>query len=264
MVIYTYRIPYKFSDTIRLKVIADWHIGSAYCDEKCIKKYLEDSDDKTYFIGLGDIADCVIVSDKKRYLKSSDAMDGDDIIDQQEDKVYSLLEPYKDRIIGLALGNHEQSILKHCSVNICKRLCNRLNTKYLGYSYITRLILHENSSRSRSVYIRGIHGWGASSRNQGGDLNKYMRDLNFYACDVALYGHSHKLQADRIPRLSMSGNKLISRDRHLVLCGSFLKTLSDDENPSYAELAGYPPIPIGAPTISITPNNEWVKIKVDL
>lgn len=264
MVIYTYRIPYKLGETIRLKTISDWHIGSTYCDEKCIKKYLEDSDDKTYFIGLGDVADSVIISDKKRYLKSSDATTGDDIIDQQENKIFNILESYKNNIIGLGLGNHEQSLVKHSSTNIIKRLCTRLDTKYLGYSFIIRLILHENNSRVRSVYVRGIHGWGASSRNQGGDLNKYMRDLNFYSCDVALYGHCHKLQADRIPRLSMSGNKLISRDRHLVLCGSFLKTLSDDENPSYAELAGYPPIPIGAPTISLKPDNTWVKIKVDL
>lgn len=264
MIVYPYHITYKYGETIKLKIVADWHVGNKYCDERCIKKYISDSDDKTYFLGLGDIFDAIIVSDKKRYLKSSDGTEGDDILDQQEDKIYSILEPVKDRIIGLGSGNHEQSILKYSSTNLCKRLSNRLGTKYLGYSYIVKLFLREQAGRGRSVIIRGVHGWGGASRSQGGDLTKYSKDLSFYDSDIALYGHCHKLQADRIPRLSVIGNRLVSKDRHLILCGSFLKTLSDDENPSYAELAGYPPIPIGAPTIAITPNNNWVKIKVDL
>lgn len=262
MVIYTHKINYKYGETIKIKPIFDVHLGSTSCDETAFKKYLADSDESTYFIGGGDLLDSIICSDTKRYTKSNDATEGNDIIDQQIEKMYNLLEPYKEKIIGLTLGNHENTIIKYHGTNPIKRLCKMLDVKFLGYSSLVRLILSENGSRGRTVIFRIHHGWGGGARTIGADLTKFSKDTSYYDADIFLYGHVHKNQSDEIPRLGLAGDKLIARPKVIVLCGTFLKTLSDDEEPTYSELSGYPPVAIGCSTILIRPNTTWVNIKV--
>ena len=117
----------------------------------------------------------------------------------------------------------------------------------------------------RKVVIRGHHGWGGGSRTQGADLTKYSRDVAYWDADIFGYGHVHRLQDDRIPRLGLVGKKLIAKPKVMVICGTFLKTLSEDASPSYSERAGYPPTEIGGAIISIKPDShKWVDIRVIL
>jgi len=161
-------------------------------------------------------------------------------------------------------GNHEDNIIKRCSVNPMKMLCDALGVNYLGYSFLVRLIFSENGARGRTVIIRGHHGWGMGGRTLGGELTKYSKDLSQFDCDIALYGHTHRLQADTMPRLGIVGDKLVSKEKHLVICGTFLKTFSDGTDATYAEQLGLQPAKIGGATISIKPNDTWVKISVEV
>ena len=258
------RIEYKYGDIIKIKPIFDVHLGASVCDEQAFKRYLGDSDEKTYFIGGGDLLDSIICSDLKRYTKSNDSTSGDDIIDEQLDRMYALLEPYKEKILGLGEGNHESKITKSHGTNPIKRLAKMLNTPFLSYTWMYRLVLAENKARVRTVVIRGHHGWGGGARTIGADLTKFSRDTAYYDADIFLYGHVHKRQYDEVPRLSLAGGKLIARPKIIVLCGTFLKTLSPDENSTYSEIAGYPPISIGGATISIRPDSKFVSISVSV
>ena len=94
------RIEYKYGDGgIKIKPIFDVHYGHTLCDVAAFKKYLEDSDDKTWFIGGGDFLDSITVIDP-RYRKSIDAFGSEEIIDEQVDGMFKILEPYKDKILG--------------------------------------------------------------------------------------------------------------------------------------------------------------------
>lgn len=257
------KIPYTYGESIKLKPIFDVHYGSTLCDVRAFKKFLEDSDDKTYFIGGGDLLDSIVVTDK-RYTKNIDAMETEEILDEQIDGLYSILEPYKERIIGTGLGNHEYTILKKCNTNPIKRLAEKLGTEYLGYSWFYKLTLSEKNSRGRTVIIYGNHGYGGGSRTQGADLTKYSKDTSYYSADIFMYGHVHRLQFDEIPRLGIVGNKLIAKPKVLVICGSFKKSLSDDTSVTWEQTCGFPPTKIGGPTISIKPNSTWCDISVSL
>lgn len=265
MKVTTHRVNYKYGDTFALKPIADVHMGSMACDVKAFKEYLADSDDKTLFIGIGDLLDCIIVKDFKRYRKSGDSSFGDAIIDEQIDKAEEILRPYTDRIIGLGHGNHEDTIIKVCSTNPIKRLCKRLDVPFLGYSGLVRLIFSIRDKgkfgKTRTVVIRYHHGWGGGSRTQGADLTKYSRDLAYWDADIYLYGHVHRQQTDSIPRLGLSGEKVISRPKIMAICGTFLKTYLDTNNPTYSEVKGYPPVELGGVVVKIKPYREWVKMK---
>ena len=264
MIIHEVRIPYKYGDEFRLKPLGDIHYGNTYCDKTALKSYLSDCDENTRIVGLGDYIDAIISRDVKRYMKHSDDSTSDAIIDEQVDGLCEILMPYKDLFIGVGDGNHEHTVVKHHGTNPMKRISERLGCKHLGYSWLIKLVFHEDGSRVRTVIIRGHHGWGGGSRTQGADLTKYSKDIAYWDADIFLYGHTHKLQSDKMERLGIAGKKLVAKPKYLFVCGTFLKTLSLTTDATYSEVAGYPPTSIGAPNITIKPENKWLTIESDV
>ena len=264
MIIYTHRVEYSYGDVIKIKPIGDVHFGNKYCDKNAFKSFLEDSDDNTYFLGIGDLMDSIIVSDLKRYQKHSDDIAGDAILDSQIDGIYEILKPYKDKIIGLGRGNHEDTIIKYCGTDLMQRLCNRLECKYLGLSGLIRFMMTDSGARGRTIIIRWHHGWGGGSRTQGADLTKYSKDTMHWDADIFLYGHVHRKQSDAVPRLGLSGEKLINKPKLIGICGTFLKTYSNTTSSTYSELKGYPPVEIGGITVNIKPREYGVKSWIDV
>jgi hypothetical protein len=260
----SHRVGYKYGDSFNLKPIADVHLGSKACDVKAFKEFLADSDEKTLFLGIGDLLDCIIVKDMKRYRKSGDDTYGDAVVDEQIDRAEEILTPYKDRIVGLGHGNHEDTIIKVAGTNPMKRLCKRLDVPFLGLSGLVRLTFgldKQKGGRGRTVIIRYHHGWGGGSRTQGADLTKFSKDISYWDADIYLYGHVHRQQTDSVPRLGLSGDKLISKPKIICICGTFLKTYLNGDDPTYSELKGYPPVEIGGVCITIKPHRRWVKMR---
>jgi len=263
MLVIEKKIPYHYGETIKIKTIADIHYGHALCDVKALEYFLADSDKHTYFVGVGDFLDSIVVTDK-RYRKSIDAISSEEIVDEQIDELYKILEPYKKQFINISLGNHEDTIVKKCGTNPAKRLAEKMGVPYTGYSCFIKLIMSENGGRGRTVIIHQHHGFGGGGRTSGGDLSKFARDASFYIGDIHLYGHVHRLQFDEIPRLGISGTKLIARPTILVICGTFKKSLTNTSTSTWEETMGFPPSKIGGATINIKPNNTWVNIDVTL
>jgi predicted phosphodiesterase len=256
------------AEELKIKPIFDVHLGSPLCDLNALREYLSESDKDTVFICGGDLLDCIIVSDTKRYRKGGDNNEGEAIIDDQIDKMVKILSPYKDRILGIGNGNHEDNITIRCGTNPSARIAKAINVPELGYSWLYRIFLDRKVGKNtdtRMITIRGHHGWSGGSRTQGADLTKYSRDVAYWDADLFLYGHTHRLQSDEIPRLGLNkAGKLIARPKAMVICGTYLKTFSQDTTPSYSEKAGYPPLTIGGASISLRKTNEWVKIRVTL
>ena len=259
MIILPYRVPYKYGQTIKIKPLFDVHLGNKYCDKKAFLKYLADSDDLTYFIGGGDMLDSITVTDW-RYEKHADDTKTDAVVDEQVKAMVDILEPYKDKIIGLGRGNHEKTIIKKCGTDPAARVCEALGVPYLGYSWFIRFILHEDGSRARTIRIRGHHGYGGGGRTEGGEITKYWREANEWEADVFLYGHTHHLKADHKDRMAVAGNTLIARPKHLALCGTYLRTFSETTDSTYSEEAGYKPSSIGGVTVHIQPDSSWAKV----
>jgi hypothetical protein len=256
LITYSHRIDYKYGETIQILPISDVHMGSEYCDEQGFKKWL-DRHQGAYLLGNGDLMDMVITSDLKRYRKTSDGTEGDDIVDQQIGRMYQYLKPFKGRIIGLGTGNHEDSITKHCGTNPMKRLCEMLGCKFLGYTWLIKLLFSsDKGGRGRAVVIYGTHGWGGGSRTQGADLTKFSKHIGSWDADCFLFGHVHRKQSDRIPRLGLAADKaltLVAKPQLIGITGTWLKTLSATADPTYSELKGYPPVEIGGLVLNIKP-----------
>jgi len=264
MIVTEYAIPYTYGQTITLKPLFDVHLGNSYCDVNELRRYLNDKDENTYLIGGGDILDSIITKDIKRYAKHADACESDAVIDEQIERAYDYLKDYKGKIVGLGTGNHESAINKHHGTHPIRRLCKMLDTTSLGFSWIVKLKLSENKERTRTLIIRGHHGWGGGSRTQGADLTKYSKDMAYWDADMFLYGHVHRRQSDKIDRMGLSGTSLIPKPKYLYLCGTFLKTFSLTDEATYSEEKGYPPVAIGGVNIKLKPGNKWLSIDADV
>lgn len=258
-------IEYKYGETIKIKNIIDPHIGAAAADIRSLKACLQDSDEKTFFLNIGDLFDGIIFTDK-RYEKGGDAFrhsNSSAIIDDQVDFGRAIIEPYASKFIGLGLGNHERTCLLKHGTNPIRRICGQLSIPYLGYSGLIRVYLHEKgNTRGRSVIIRYHHGFGGGGRTGGSSITKYERQMADWDADIFVFGHDHNLDAKPYARYSLAGNSLIYKPKWLIIGGTYLETMQVGGDPTYAEVKGYRPVPIGGTTIEITPDSKWAKINV--
>ena len=111
MVIFKYRIPYKYGDIIKLIPLFDIHIGNKCCDVSALRRFIQENNNKhTYWILGGDQLDNIIVTDP-RYRKSLDATEREEIVDEQIEMLYEILKPIKDRIIGIGCLSADTLIL---------------------------------------------------------------------------------------------------------------------------------------------------------
>lgn len=262
MICHTVRIPYQLGQVFRFVPLFDLHSGHRQFDKKQLIRDLANLDPETYLFTGGDEHDSIVITDK-RYAKSVDATEGEAIINEQVETTYDILRPHSKQLLGIGMGNHDDAILKKSGVNPNLWLAKWLDVPFLGYHYVLRLIFSENGSRGRTVLIRVHHGWGGGGRTQGGSLTKYSKDTQFYECDIFCYGHDHQLKADRIQRIGVAGEKIISKPKLICLCGTYKKTLSKVPDVAWEERQGFTPTSIGHLTINIKPTSKWVEYWVE-
>lgn len=246
-------------DPITVKPIFDVHFGHRLCDVKALKEHLNTDKNNSWIVTGGDIGDTVILTDK-RFRRSMDSSDSDDILNYQTEKIVEIFEPYRDRILGWGDGNHERRVVRIASYNLSKSVSERLGVTYLGYSWFLTLLFRDkkNGTHSHSpckVVIYGHHGFGGASRTEGGSITKYCRHAKQVIADICLYGHDHVLDSMPLDLIGTTGTKQKACKRYVVICGTFMKTFSDSNNPAWSEEMGFPARSIGAAKIKIWPKS---------
>ncbi|MHA1852297.1 MAG: hypothetical protein ACTSUF_02195 [Candidatus Heimdallarchaeaceae archaeon] len=136
------------TDEVKLIPVGDIHYGARECDKKLLKgtlDYIEKSG--AYVIGMGDYIDCATrnsVSDI--YTAVRNPMSA-------YEEIVNFLEPIKDRIFGLHIGNHEYRIWRESGINLVKMMAKELDTKYLGFAVFTKLRV-----KNQNYSIYSTHG----------------------------------------------------------------------------------------------------------
>lgn len=179
------------------------------------------------------------------------------------------LNPYKEKILGIGEGNHEEKLRKKCGHNFLKLLCENLRVPYMGYTWFLRLILTDTGrrtgrgNRNRTLLIRGHHGWG-SGRTAGRDLTAYEKDMIHYPeAHIYCFGHTHSGKLGKpYHTIGLSGNTIIQKTKVLLTSGGYQKTLSEGEDAGYAEIKDYPPGALGVPRVSIKVTERWLNMEV--
>lgn len=268
----------SLSDWQHIEGMGDLHIGNIGADKnKIIEriKYIK-NDSKRHTIIMGDLADCITVSDKRWDLKTYDPYLEEP--DKQYEWVIDALEPIKHKIVGIHTGNHDETLRKKIALQLrassmsedyiaeqsdwVQKVCKRLNVGYLGSSAFTRLTFEEPGKKNRKVQFKiySTHGSAGAGRT-GNALNKLEDMVKSYNADIYLMGHTHKFVTDKQVYLDVAqrGNKLRKRTRLLGNTGGFLDGHLLNKF-SYVEAMNLPPARTGTITVSIKPETYSLNI----
>lgn len=250
----------KESDTWKLWLIGDVHLGSRGCAlsrfQNTIQKIKEDK--YSLWIGLGDYADYIGYKDSRFDPEGVDTelkiRDLGRLGKVQQDSFVREVWDIRDKCVGLLKGNHEDAYERHNhAANLHEETCSALGARNLGYSCFLDLVF--KTSRNEHTFRVVAHHGAGFAQTAGGKLNRLISFMNsFPLADIFLMGHVHeKLQHTRpIIGADDACERLIEVLQLGVVGGTYLKTYS--EGPAiYGEKKGYRPVALGSPAVIIHP-----------
>lgn len=268
--------------------IADVHLGATNCDEELLQDYIVAIRDEphAYWVGMGDLLDCVGRKGDPRYRQNalaSWARDEEDPIIVQLWRLVEYLRPIADKCLGLIEGNHEAWLLSRMGRDIYQEyarllLGERADDLMLGVHGYIHLVTRRAAGADQrqagrsDLIIYAHHGWG-SGRTDGAAANALGEALrNYPDARVALLGHRHRVLSVGVANVHIdtrqrTRQRLERRHRWGVFCGSFLNGHEADAgsrpHPSYAEEAGYAPLPVGAPYLIYRPSRDEISVIIN-
>jgi hypothetical protein len=235
------------ADKITIVPFGDVHYGSPACDFTAFASMLTwaKKEKNLYLIAMGDLFDSILADDK-RY----DARNPSPPFLKCYEQIKKMIEPVKDKMIGMHTGNHELTLSKKGYGDPVEQICTELNIPYLGYSAFTKLHTtreFKKGSEHNSVVIYSHHGFFAG-RKMGSKANNLTDLAMHWDADIYLVAHSHDLFGVRRVKVDYNGA------RKLVFCqtGTFLKT-AEWNTTTYSERAGFPPTKTGIARIEWQP-----------
>ena len=256
--------------------LGDFHLGSIDCSEHEIINRIRaiEVDPFAYWIGMGDICDCILKDDKRFRIGglAESWLKKDDIVESQRKRAKEILSPVKDKCLAFLSGNHEEAI--HCKHqdDIARHIAEDLGLPFAGFSCFAHLTFYRTEgddgklANRHSIMIHAWHGAG-SAQTEGARLMRLMHLVNEFQADIYLMGHLHAITLYAPDRLGITNHKIKSNQVIALTTGSFLRGYSqegdnDYREPSYVEEKGYKPARLGCPIIHIHPQDKTFTVEV--
>lgn len=239
-----YNVPLKAGTTLKLGLFSDIHFDSPDCDKTILKKHLDFClKDGRYILIGGDLFDAILLRDGKRAVNHL-MEKTDNQLNVKINEVVEFLRPYKDNILFIGRGNHEESILKYSGLDVLEMTIQLLNSQskhqiQLGnYANFIRFNFINNNNRSVLHYdMFQNHGAGGNSPVTKGmiDFNRIMKGT---LADLIWIGHKHHAIADfsdPIMYIDQTG-EVRMKNRQSIQTPSYQKGRTvDDHNINFAE-----------------------------
>jgi len=258
------------ADTIHLICISDVHHAQDASNEDMLIHDLEACQKYKHrlFIGVGDELDSISRADRRHKMEDlKDKFTHKDtyprLIDAEIEDYSAILGKYTkpEEWLGHISGNHPL-VMTDTQIDPTQRMCSILGHTYLGYSAFVPVVFEFKTRKSKvAMMIMAHHGFGGTNaRKEGGGFNSYIdHALRYEGWDLALYGHRHDRWTKTVPRIHPQILNGTSRkpawvkaiDRKVCQCGTYLRTLAKGVYPTYSEVKGYPPRPIGSLVLEV-------------
>lgn len=272
-------IEYKTEQNpVILCLMSDLHIGGLHVDYKLIDKELADAKKRGAKILInGDVFDAVLPGDRKRYRANNlhprlyEA--GDDMLGESIRWAYEILAPYKDDIIMIGDGNHDDAVARYHHIEPVKHLVVMLNgadgkIQYGGYHGFIHVQLRPFSDTHYGHYvIHYHHGAGGAAPVTKGAITFSRAAMWIEGADAIWRGHTHHRQAGRDNKITFNKsvvvpeNRIMTRDVLTLRTGSYFDTyvgttseqlLKHGRKDSYAALWDSPTLPKGGLMLTLT------------
>ena len=233
-----YNVPLKAGTTLKLALFSDIHFDSPYSDHQSLKKHLDFClKDGRFIIINGDLFDAILLKDGKR--ATNNLMEKtDNQLNTKINNVVKFLHPYKDNILFIGRGNHEESILKYSGIDILELTTQLLNVnnkhqiQYGNYSNFLRFNFIDNRNKSVLHYDIFIHhGLGGNSPVTAGmiDFNRLSTSI---VADLIVIGHKHRAiqnNSQPIMYIDQTGEVKL-KNRQFMQTPSYQKNHDDDNH----------------------------------
>jgi hypothetical protein len=192
------------ADEFSIHPLGDVHCGAKNCAEKALNKEVKKiyQDPNAYWFSGGDLLEAIAPHDKRfdfsilpKWMLENDAEDTaealNDIIRQQKQRICAILQPIKNKCLGLLEGNHEYAIRKNSNRNIHKEICEELECVNLTDETMMRLRFRRLKGYVVVVVVYARHGYG-SGRTDGAEPLKLGRMLaEWEDADICFSGNTH-------------------------------------------------------------------------
>lgn len=213
-------------EPFRLVLVSDLHIGlKSFRKDLWIKQLKELGAPNTYWISLGDVVEGRVGSDVKMY----DPFVTEMTLQDQYDYYFESIEPFKDKCIGMILGNHETGHVKKFALNPIMQYCATNKINY--YGDLGRVVLKNKHNTCRLLAFHGAGG----GRMVGSAINRVTSFADNFLPDLVVSGHHHKpawIMGSQ-PKELKNGT-LIRCPRHEIITGSLMDGYTNGIS-SYAE-----------------------------
>lgn len=272
---FQFNTPLKAGSTLKLGLFSDIHFDSPDCDRETLKKHLDFCKKEGRYILIGgDLYDAILLRDGKRATNKV-VEHTDNQLNTKVNALVDFLLPYRDQILFIGRGNHEESILKYSGIDILEWTVQLLNTGYkqkiqLGnYANFLRFNFTDNRGRSRLHYdIFQNHGMGGNAPQTKGMLD-FSRLAKGTVADLIFIGHKHNSITDYSDPIMFvdAFGEVKFKNRQFIQTPSYQKGRTiDDHNINFAErfythqaLPGY-----GALDLTPSADNDAYSLNADL
>ena len=229
-------LPLSFENAQEEKAIyllSDVHFDSVKCDRRLFFKHLKMAQEEgaAVFI-LGDLLDLMQMPRDPRgnYDSLRPELKKMAYIDEVLKDCADKLEPYKDVIQLISMGNHETNITKRHGVDCTQRIVALLNAKggdvVAGY-YAGWVILKcdkQGKGSRRSYPLHYHHGYGGNAKRSKGVLNVDIDMKDYPQARIIARGHTHQKWYHPVMRDVLTNNFNHSQETvHVVQTGSYKK-----------------------------------------
>ena len=218
------------SSTFRLYPLGDVHLGNKACDERLFRQVVQRiaEDDDALWVGLGDYADFINLSDPRfdsESLSSWVRMSHlGDLAKAQASRFLDIIGPIAGKCLGLIEGNHERAIEKYYERSIYSEIVSGVKERagfpvehQLAFGYSGWLMLHFYRHATRdaqgSLVRISLHHGFVGGKLAGAKALNMQRWLWCHDCDLAIFGHSHNTMAQIEAVESVRGNKIVRQHR---------------------------------------------------
>ena len=258
----TLELPTKDSKLF-IEPLGDIHIGSKSVNyEKLIERINAIKNDPCrYTVIMGDCIDNITAyaggAMDKRWMGYNSLDKTYAEPEEQADRFVELMEPIKDKIIGIMVGNHE---FKTWNRRRCEKdLVDPLKAKYLGYKCMIHITTKYKNIESGDLEIYGVHG-SYAGQQIGGGINQLVLSSADVLADVYLMGHVHDKMvytADAIYH-DVKHNKKAKKTRLFGLTGTFMETTMEGEDTYTDRKTRVRNAKIGTITVQFDPSSNKV------
>ena len=183
-------------ESIELHTLSDWHIGDTLCNHALIAEQIARVKDTPNAFAIcngdlmnnatkGSVSDCYAITMSPQ---------------EQLDKLRSLLEPIREKILLVNTGNHESRTYRQDGIDLsaCMAASLGLEDKYCREGGVLFIrfgnVPHKGGREGQNVKVAYsayiTHGSGGG-RKEGGKINRLADLASIVDTDIYIHSHTH-------------------------------------------------------------------------